>query len=104
MIGGCVILIVMDRKQLSDFGYALALEVDRLSEDYHVKSDQYEILLWEADILRAKSEDLLRNRGLSDNLKKSALFNASGVFFQNSVKPVAEKLKTFHQQYEALNA
>ncbi|BCL69434.1 hypothetical protein TUMSATVNIG1_13830 [Vibrio nigripulchritudo] len=53
----------MSHVKLSETGNTLALEVDRLACDYHVKSDQYEILKWEADILRAKTKDLIEAWG-----------------------------------------
>ncbi|WP_444930277.1 hypothetical protein ACJJIF_21435 [Microbulbifer sp. SSSA002] len=65
----------MNRVALAETGNALALELDELSGKYHVKSDYHEILAWEADILRAKSQDLVENCGVSENLRVSTLIS-----------------------------
>ncbi|MCP4322305.1 MAG: hypothetical protein GY787_10740 [Alteromonadales bacterium] len=89
----------MNNIELSEYGNKLAEEIDRLACDYHVKSDQHEILKWEADILRAKSKDLVEGGGLLENLKDSTLISKWGCKLANEIPEVATKAKEYHQHY-----
>ena len=89
----------MNSIKLSEFANILAIEVDRLAGDYHVKSDQHEILKWEADILRAKAKDLSEGCGLGEHLRDSALISKWGCNLANEIPEVATKVKEFHQDY-----
>ncbi|MEZ8689232.1 hypothetical protein AB6D53_16495 [Vibrio splendidus] len=89
----------MNNIEFVESGNVLAIELDRLACDYHVKSDQHEILKWEADILRAKSKDLIENCGLTEHLKSSALISKWGCKLANQIPEVATKVKEFHEHY-----
>ena len=89
----------MQREELSELGVLLAAELDQLATKYHVKSDEHEILVWEADIIREKSKDVLLRFGLSENLKESTLLSSWGMTLANKIPKITEKVKFFHSQY-----
>ncbi|TQV73904.1 hypothetical protein FLL45_13650 [Aliikangiella marina] len=59
--------IIKEKNEIAKRGLSLASELDKLSKKYHVKSDIHEMLAWEADILRAKSRDLIEGCGVMEN-------------------------------------
>lgn len=95
-------ILNMNKVELAEAGKALAIEIDELSKKYHVKSDQHEILIWEADILRAKSQDLLNDSGLSENLQTSTLISSWGEGLAKNIPAVANKVIHFHKEYAAI--
>jgi hypothetical protein len=91
----------MGNVELSKIGNILAAELDKLSALYHVKSDQHEILIWEADILRAKAQDLIEKCGLNENLNDSTLISKWGGGLATSIPEIANRVKEFHEQYNS---
>lgn len=92
----------MNKVDLAETGKILASELDELSRDYHVKSDQHEILIWEADILRAKAQDLIENCGLSENLQASTLISKWGDSLAKKIPVIANKVNSFHKEYASI--
>jgi len=92
----------VNSRKIASIGASLAAELDQLSAQYHVKSDEHDILSWEADIIRAKSKDILENCGLSDNLRESTLLSAWGESLANKIPNVANKARDFHASYNSV--
>ncbi|ACA88156.1 hypothetical protein [Shewanella woodyi] len=94
----------MNNIELSESGNKLAEEIDRLACDYHIKSDQHEILKWEASILWAKSKDLIEDCGLLETLKDSTLLSKWGSYLVKEIPEVAIKVEEFHQHYNRIKS
>ncbi|MNZ91793.1 hypothetical protein D3C78_1107880 [compost metagenome] len=92
----------MNAREIANIGASLVVELDRLSAQYHVKSDEHDILSWEADIIRAKSKDILENCGLNDNLKESTLLSAWGESLAKKIPNIANKARDFHAGYTSV--
>ena len=92
----------MNAREIANIGASLAAELDQLSEQYHVKSDEHNILSWEADIIRAKTKDILEGCGLSDNLRESTLLSAWGESLVKEIPDIAKKARNFHVNYNSL--
>ena len=92
----------MNELELAEAGKILATELDDLSKGYHVKSDQHEILIWEADILRAKAQDLIESCGLSENLQDSTLISKWGESLAKKIPLIATKVSSFHKEYASI--
>lgn len=91
----------MSSQEIADTGASLAVEIDQLAARYHVKSDEYDILSWEADIIRAKSKDVLENCGLIENLRESTLLSTWGANLAESIPNIANKVRDFHASYNS---
>lgn len=91
----------MTSQEIADIGASLATELDQLAAQYHVKSDEYDILSWEADIIRAKSKDALENCGLIENLRESTLLSAWGANLAKRIPNIASRTRDFHASYNS---
>ncbi|WP_065188518.1 hypothetical protein [Shewanella woodyi] len=65
----------MDRVSLSNIGLDLIVDLENVSKGYHVKSDKYEILSWEAVGISNMIKQLQRNEDLTYGLSESALLS-----------------------------
>lgn len=83
-------------------GASLAAELDQLPAQYHVKSDEHDILSWEADIIRAKTKDILENCGLNGNFRESTLLSAWGESLVKEIPGIANKARDFHTNHNNL--
>lgn len=92
----------MNAREIANIGASLAVELDQLSAQYHVKSDEHDILSWEADIIRAKSKDILESCGLNDSLKESTLLSAWGENLAKKIPRITNKAKDFHAAYNGV--
>lgn len=92
----------MTKEELSKLGYELASVLDELLPSYHVKSDDYTILAWESDILRAKSKVLVEGGSLMDTLKDSTLISKWGERVARKHENISNKVRLFHQSYNEL--
>ncbi|MCZ4324571.1 hypothetical protein [Pseudomonas anguilliseptica] len=92
----------MSSQEIADTGASLAVEIDQLAAQYHVKSDEYDILSWEADIIRAKSKGALENCGLVENLRESTLLSTWGANLAESIPNIANKVRDFHASYNSV--
>lgn len=79
-------------------GMMLADKLEVLAENFHVKSDAHDFLLWEAAVVNAKSEDLLTRCGVASSLQTSILLN---VDYQSlHIQSLwIEKIRLFHSGY-----
>lgn len=89
----------MNTFELAAAGIALASELDILATRYHVKSEDHDILSWEADILRAKSTDAVDDCGLSENLKESVLLSDWGARLASQIPAFAARVRDFDEKY-----
>ena len=89
---------MMNADELAEFGLELAEKLKTLAEDFHVKSDAHDFLLWEAAIIKAKSKDLLTRCGVADNLCDSVLLTSDhrSLLIQDLW---IEKIRLFHTGY-----
>jgi len=87
-------------RELVQTGRELAAALDDLAATMHTKSDEHTILLWEADILRAKADDIQGKGGVSPNLRTSVLLpnSRSGVLRTHS--ELVDKVRAFHAAYD----
>ena len=92
----------MNSREMASFGASLAAELDQLSAQYHIKSDEHNVLSWEADIIRAKTKDALENCGLSDYLRESTLLSAWGESLAKKIPDIANKVRDFHAIYSSV--
>ncbi len=92
----------MTKIELSKLGFELVKEVEILLPLYHVKSDDYTILEYESDILRAKSTVLKEGGCLPDNLKDSTLISGWGSKLVQKHSALAEKVAQFHKSYNCI--
>ena len=90
----------MTNSEISENGKLLAAELDDLASRYHEKSDQHEILAWEADIVRAKVRDLSERCGLPEYLGESTLLGKWGADLAMELPSITDRVKAFHVQYE----
>jgi hypothetical protein len=81
-------------------GRELATELDDLAANMHTKSDEHTVLLWEADILRAKADDIERKCGVSPNLGTSVLLPSSGSGVLRTCSELVDKVRSFHAAYD----
>lgn len=91
--------LVMHTHELAEVGLELADKLETLAKGFHVKSDAHDFLLWEAAIIKAKSEDLLLTCGVIDNLSASVLLTADhrSLVIQDLW---IEKVHLFHTGYD----
>lgn len=87
-------------RELARTGRKLASELDDLAATMHTKSEDYNVLVWEADILRAKAEDIESKCGVIPNLRKSVLLPSSsrGVF--RTYSELLDQVRAFHTAYD----
>lgn len=87
-------------RELVQTGRELAIELDDLAATMHTKSDEHNVLLWEADILRAKADDIERKCGVSPNLRTSVLLPNSGSGVLRTYSKLVDKVRAFHAAYD----
>lgn len=59
-------------------GRSLIRLLEKKSEEFHVKSDQHDILGYEAEILAARLDFIEKNKEIPENLKESTLLSRWG--------------------------
>ncbi|HEY6527055.1 MAG TPA: hypothetical protein VIZ65_00050 [Cellvibrionaceae bacterium] len=89
----------MKSPEIAAISVLLGDEIVQLAAQYHVKSDEHDILPWEADIIRAKSKDLVENCGRIENIKESTLLSAWGSSLAAKIPNVVDRAKYFHASY-----
>jgi hypothetical protein len=86
--------------ELVRIGRKLAAELDDLAARMNTKSDEHAVLLWEADILRAKADAIEGKCGVSPNLRTSVLLPNSGNGLIRTYPEVVDKVRAFHAEYD----
>ena len=81
-------------------GNQLISELDALRRDYHVQSDQHDILSWEVDVVRARVRDLQEQCGLPDDLQDSVLLCDWGYrTLAKTIPELTQRVARFHACY-----
>jgi hypothetical protein len=94
-----IVMPANSRNELISSGCSLAGELESLAREYHVKSDNHEILLWEAAIIDAAVEHLRTGAVIFENLQGSALLSAWGEKLAMSIPSVAARVRQFHKDF-----
>lgn len=87
-------------RALARTGRQLAAQLDRVAADLPVKSDECTTLLWEADVVRAKSDDAERKCGVSPSLRESVLLRTRVNGIYANYPELIDQLKAFHAAYD----
>jgi len=84
--------------QLIESGRTLVGQLRSLASEYHVKSTQHEMLLWEASIIQAEIDNLLNDVQFPQNLRRSILLTPSDVALTQRIPVEASRSvrNTFH--------
>lgn len=91
----------MNTISLAEVGKELASKLKSLSKEFHVKSDHYEILLWEIAVIQAKVKDITENCGIQNKfLKESVLISSWGTSATLISPEIRSKVTEFHKHYE----
>jgi hypothetical protein len=86
-------------KDLASSGYAIADTLEELSYRFHVKSREYDLLMWEASIIRLQSDDLIHHSGCADSLAKSRLASDYGKRLADQFPNETRRVEEFHELY-----
>lgn len=92
----------MLKKDIILQGLKLALELEQLSKQYHVKSDKHEILGYEAHAIRGMAEEISRGDKPSFELLESTLLSDWGSQLSNELPDAFTRVKAFRQEYTVL--
>jgi hypothetical protein len=93
---------MMTREQVIELGRDLARESEALSRSFHVKSDQHDILGYEAAVLAARSQYLETGETIQGNLRESVLLGAWGRALASEMPQFAERVAHFHSEFGRL--
>lgn len=89
----------MDRVSLLNVGSDLVADLENASKGYHVKSEKYEILSWEAVGIGNMLKQLQNNVDLTYGLSESALLSEWGKQLYTEQCELAERVKKFRKYY-----
>ena len=92
----------MTREQIMGLVRELSRESEALSENFHVKSDQHDILGYEAAVLAARSQHLDTGGGVQENLRESILLGARGGALAGEMPEFAARVASFHSEFDRL--
>ena len=92
----------MDRVTLSKIGSELLVAVDKVSNEYHVKSSTHEILCWESVGITNMNKELKSDSDLTYDLTGSALLIEWGKELHTEQSELAERVESFRKQYTEL--
>jgi hypothetical protein len=90
----------MDKIELARTGRQLAAQLDDIAAGLPSKSEEFNVLLWEADILRAKAEDLERNCGVIPHLESSVLLRNGCKSLLSRMSKIIDEVRAFHSCYD----
>jgi mevalonate pyrophosphate decarboxylase len=92
----------MNKNELSDLGLNLSKELSKLADNFHVKSDARDILLYESATLEQEAKDLAENTGVKDHLKESTLLGQWGQSIHHQLPDISviDRVKEFHEFYK----
>lgn len=87
---------------MSDFkkrGLDLAEELRRLSKNYHVKSDEHDILEYEAACVEARVEFISTGTAIPENLQESPLLVQWGSRLRAIMPAVFARVESFYEEF-----
>ena len=90
----------MDRESLSLLGLKLSSQLLRLSENYNVRSDSYDILGYESAIVEEWARDLVVDK--YKTLSPSVLLGGRGNILSKKQPKITKKVSDFYQQCEGI--
>jgi hypothetical protein len=85
---------------LAQAGRRLATQLETIAKDFHVKSDEFETVLWEADILRAKANNIDQQCAVIPNLRSSVLLSNCSRVLLSEHRELIEEINAFHVAYD----
>ncbi|WP_111891388.1 hypothetical protein [Acinetobacter sp. MB5] len=86
------------------YGQQLQTQLLDLAKEYNVRSDEYEILLWEADIVAAHLQSVQLGHEISETLQHSVLLSAWGKDTARHHPELAHFTQNFYQQFDLIYA
>ncbi|VAW82096.1 hypothetical protein MNBD_GAMMA12-91 [hydrothermal vent metagenome] len=89
----------MDRQKLGQIGKSLANDLENISEKYHSKSNQHEILQWESVGVRGMTSQLLNSEECTYKLLSTQLLREWGEKLISDNTELSERVFSFRQSY-----
>ena len=90
----------MSNSNISDQGIELAKELEAILSGYHIKSDEYNVVAWEIDVLKAKARYLLEGGQIIPSLKYSVLVGDSSARVAGKYPELVKKVSEFHYNFK----
>lgn len=84
-------------------GRELAEELEQLSKNYHVKSDDHEILGYEAACVNARVALVTLGLAIPANLQESPLLGPWGRHLRPTMPAVANKVALFYEEFRRVS-
>lgn len=90
----------MNNLDLSNFGIQLAAQLDEIAKTLHPKSEEFNVLLWEADILRAKARNIVHGDEVLPHLRNSVLLPHCRTGLLSTFPALVEQVRRFYLDYD----
>lgn len=90
-----------DWEIFAEKSFALAERLEVLSRKYHIKSDDHDILRYEAESIREKTLAKAENRTARSHLMISTILSEWGRSTALKESEIAEEARSFHRDIES---
>jgi len=88
------------KQELAKSGFQLAIDLEEVADSYHIRSDEHEMLLYEAAIVEAKSHYLKEGTPVEPNLETSLFAERGGGMIGVRSPKLMQRINTFHQAFK----